>query len=621
MIRVAQGARRQKNAVLYDTFLSVDFSRAPSNLPPYYSPASVNMIRDEYGKVRRRTGYRAVARLGGAIHGITRFGDARIVHAGTRLVRLADSGETQTVFEGLAENPTQFWSYSGVLYLADGEELYAYDGEACAPAVGRVPRVLIAGSPSGAGTPFEQVNLLCSGWEQSFAGDGASKTYQLAFAGLDAAPVAVRRARLSDGNVIWDELAEGTHFTVDRALGRVTFTEAPSRPVVGQEDNLIITASRDRSALRRRVTRCACLLPFGVNGNENQLFATRSPDAPACLFWSAPGDITFWGDLQYAVLGDERSRAMALSPFDDLLAVHKEAGGTYLCEPFLTALSGVTTAQVRVTRVLAGSGCLAPRATASFGEPLFLSPLGVQSLTRRDVTGRECETRRGERIDSRLLREPEVKNAVSCVHGSYCLIAVPPDRVYVLDRLNPRASESNEYHDAQYHAFYWEHVPARCMLSDGDTLCFGTADGRVCEFYRDADDRMSYNDDGETYEWLWEFPEYTGALFYSSKSITSIALRARAALRASVSVDARVEGLWRELIEDSRGFGYFDLDDLDFTTLNLSTDTTPKKALHRQFARRLDKIAFRVRGNAINRPFGLYAFAFEVKEEGKHKGG
>lgn len=621
MIRLAQGARRQKRAVLYDTFLSVDFSRAAANVPPYYAASSVNMIRDEYGKVRRRMGYRAVARLGAPVYGMTRFGQSRMVHAGTRLLRLAEDGTAHEVGSGLAENPTRFFAFGGVLYVADGEEFYAYDGTACAPVVGRTPRVLIAGAPSGAGTPFEQVNLLCNAWEQSFAGDGASKTYQLAFGGLDATPVLAQRARLENGAVVWDTLTEGTQFTVDRALGRVTFAEAPGKPVVGQEDNLVLTASRDRSALRRRVTRSACLLPFGIGGNENQLFATGSAEAPAGLFWSAPGDLTFWGDLQYAVLGDERSRAVALSPFDDLLAVHKETGGAYLCEPFLTGLSGVSTAQVRIARVLSGAGCLAPHAAAAFGEPLFLSPLGVQALTRRDVTGRECETRRGERIDSRLLREPQVKDAVACVHQSYCLIAVPPDRVYVLDRLNPRVSETSEYGDAQYNAFYWEHVPARCWLSDGDALCFGTQDGRVCEFYRDSDDRMSYNDDGETYEWLWEFPEYTGALFYASKSVSSIALRARAALRATVSVDARVEGLWRELIEDGRSFGYFDLDDLDFSSLNLSTDTTPKKALHRQLARRVDKISFRVRGNALNRPFGLYAFAFEVKEEGKHKGG
>ena len=54
MIRYTSASRSPRTPVLYDTFLSVDFAKAASNVKAYHSPDAVNMIRDEYGKVRRR---------------------------------------------------------------------------------------------------------------------------------------------------------------------------------------------------------------------------------------------------------------------------------------------------------------------------------------------------------------------------------------------------------------------------------------------------------------------------------------------------------------------------------------------------------------------------------------
>ncbi len=87
-----------------------------------------------------------------------------------------------------------------------------------------------------------------------------------------------------------------------------------------------------------------------------------------------------------------------------------------------------------------------------------------------------------------------------------------------------------------------------------------------------------------------------------------------------MTVDVRVEGQWYEVLTDGASFGYLDLNDLDLSKLNLSTDATPKKTARKHLERHLDKLAFRVRGDALNEPFGLYSFAFEVSERGRHKG-
>lgn len=639
MINYPAASPTPRTSVLYDTFLSVDFSKASANLAPQYSPNSLNMIRDEYGKIRRRMGYHEaflvreeVQGEDRTVRGIAKYSGQFIVHCGNKLYKTDVSGDTPVTTElytGMAGNNTQFYQAAGKLYILDGANCLVYDGESAAPVSGRVPLIMIAGSPNGGGTQYEQVNLLSDKWRQLFTGDGTTKDYQLAFGDLDDTPLLVRRAKLQDGVVVWETLTETTDYTVDRVLGKVSFKTAPSEPVFAQEDNIDITASKDRSAQRSRVFGCRIMKPFGINGRENQIFLGGNPSFPNQIFWSGIDDPSFFGDLQYAVLGQDNSAVMSFSALNTQLIAHKDpvSGQNYLCSVYAETINGLITPQIRVDKVVGGSGCVSRYGSAQFGEPLFVTQLGVQAITTRDIAGYEIETLRGDRINRRLIAEPRLAEAVGCVYKYFYLLAVPGESgsVYVLDRLNP-TGEGNVLGNAyQYNAFYWDHVPARCWLVDGGELYFGTEDGRVMKFYTDEAASGSYNDNDEAYEWLWELPEYVGNRFYNNKAIKYLALRAKAYLRAYVVIDVQVDGLWYEVLRDNVSFGFLDLNDLDLNNLNLSTDRTPKKTTQKYSRRRLDKFAFRIRGdtvarNAVGEPFGLYSFAFEVKERGKHKG-
>lgn len=607
-----------RKSVLYDRFLSVDFSKASTNLKEYHSPNAVNMIRDEYGKIRRRMGYFKVDSYGAApVHGFTRHNGSLVVHCGDALYN-----EDKTVlFSPMAARPPQFYQAGGKLYILDGVNFLVYDGTTCAPVEGKIPKIIIAGSPTGGGTAFEQVNLIQNKWEQSFRGTAGATAYQLAFGDLDATPVTVKKAKLVSGKVEWDALTEGTHFTVNRAAGIVTFGTAPGEPVFAQEDNVSVTASKDRAAQRARITGCCVAKPFGVAGYENQLFVTGNGAHKNQLFWSGVNDPTYWGDLQYALLGQDDSAIQSLNTLSTTLVVHKDtvSANTYICSVFLVKINELDTPQIKVDRVVSGSGCICRYGSQQFGEPVFVTQLGVQAITTRDITAQEIETMRGSRINRRLLQEPGLESAVSCVFKYFYLLAVNGN-VYVLDRLNPQEDANALYQNFQYNAFFWNHFPASSFFIEGDTLYFGTPAGDIMRMYADENSSLSYNDDGETYDWLWEFPEYVGERFYSNKSIQYVAIRAKAYIRCALALDIQLQGLWYEVFSDSMAFGYLDLGDLDLNNLNLSTDATPKKKTEKYSERKLDKFAFRIRGNKLNEPFGLYSFAFEVKEKGKHKG-
>lgn len=623
MVNYPSESVSKRTPVVYDAFLSVDFAKAPSNVARYHSPNSLNMIRDEYGKVRRRMGYFnkfPTLTFPGRICAITKYNGDFIVHAGNTLYKVTHAGEKTALYQSMGQSPAQFYKASEKLYVLDGTNYLCYDGTTCEAVSGKIPRVLISGTPAGGGIQFEQVNLIQNKWEQSFLGDGQSTVYQLAFDTLDDTPVTVKSSVLSENTVVWNTLLENTDFTVERATGKITFTKAPSLPVVAQEDNIIVTASKDRSEKRARILGCTVLKAFGINGYENQLFITGNPNYKNHVYWSDISDPTYFGDLQYAVLGQDDSAIMGFGTLNTELIAYKDlAGGkSYLLSVFSAQINGIETPQVKVEKVISGSGCIAKYAGGNFGEPLYLSQLGVQAITQRDLLGYEIETMRGDRINRKLLSEPNLDQAISCVYKYYYLIAVN-GHVYVLDRLNPQEEGNTLSNAYQYNAFYWDDVPASAFYVDGDKLLFGTADGKIYEFYSDEYDSASYNDDGHSYEWMWEFPEYVGDLFYQNKSIRYLALRAKAYVRTTVTIDIQLEGLWYEVLTDGVSFGYLDLSDLDLNNLNLSTDATPKKTTEKYTERKLDKFAFRVRGNALNQPFGLYSFAFEVKERGKHK--
>ncbi|MEA4831923.1 MAG: hypothetical protein VB118_04810 [Oscillospiraceae bacterium] len=616
------GGNVNRKQYVYDTFLSVDFGRASANLEKVFSPDAVNMIRDEYGKVRRRMGYEKVFTVSGKVWGMTRYNGYIYVHAGTNLYKCVEGAGTPVTLaaSGLAQSATQWRQSGGKLYILDGTELWQFNGTTLSAVVGKIPTVTINTPPKGGGTQFEQFNLISDYFTQGFIGDGTSTVYHLVTTGLMDYCV-IKTASLDvNGNVVWTTMSSG--YTLNAATGTVTFTTAPGAPVVAQEDNVLITIRKNRTTERWKITHCSVSRGFGVNGYDNQWFLSGNPSYKNHLYWSAINDITYWGDLQYAVLGQDDSAIMALNSLSNQLVAHKDdrSGDNYILSVYedATAIQNIIITQISVDKVIHGAGCIAKYTAQQFGEPVILSTLGINAIAYRDISGLQVETLRGERVTRKLLAEPNIQYAASCVWKYYYFIAVNGN-VYVLDRLNP-VGENNVLNNIyQYNAFFWNHVPATAFFPDGDHLYFGTADGKIMRFYTNENESTSYNDDGVTYSWSWTFPEFVGDVFYMSKCLRHIAIRAKASVRTTLSLSVQLEGQWSTVTRESAAFGYWDFNDINLANLSFSTDATPKKVSFPYSQNNFDKISFKLYGSTINEPFGLYSFAFETYEKGYHK--
>lgn len=596
--------------VRWQTFLSVDFSRDPSLLHEAHSPNSLNMIRDEYGKVRRRMGYKGVCVLSGKVHSMAAFRGRAYAHAGTNLYEIMENGSWK-IRSDVHDGDSLFVPCHDYLLFLDGKELYILRDRDFEVLAATVPRVAVGCTPDGGGELLRQPNLLTDRYIQSYAGTGTDTVYRLAFAPMGPEQVAVRIETTDDeGNPLTLLWKENTDFSVDRDKGLVTFLLPPPGPSVPGEDNVFIEASLFRAPTRSVLAACTIGCAGGIGGRQDQVFLGGSPAFPHRLYWSDIDDPGYIGDLQYAILGGGQQQLKGLQVWGDCLLCHMDTrtATTFVVQPYMEELNNLLVPQVRILRTLMTGGCLSPRTTEFTEEPLFLSSSGVRTVAYNMYTDREVWADRSMRVNARLLEEPGLEKAFSVVcKGFYLLFA--GDHVYVLDSLHPGGDVNQK--DAQMNAFLWDDIPAVAACALGDRLFFGTETGRILEFYREESDPASYYDDGLGYEWMWELPEYTGSSLSSCKTLRSVTLGGKEYTQSAVALEILADGKWNTLLGEEQP--------LISPEVPAPAGDPPMRAIEISY-RHLTRFSLRVRGSRGGMPFGLHEVTADVREQGHRRG-
>lgn len=616
-----------------ERLLGTDLAGDPSAVVPARSPRSINMMRLVPGFVQKRPGFTQVAAYDGAIHGCYMLGDTAILHAGNKLYAdgIAIEGE-------VADSDSCGCCFGGRLYLLDGGEyrqVFLEDEVWVQRPVSEaayLPRIAISKNPDGSGgVGLEDVNLLSDAWCESFYSTGSSSVYQLEFGALSDEPVTVRVVYAApDGGTAEKMLAENVDFTVERTTGAVTFLKAPeAAPVIG-EDNVFITAARDRSAARRRITQADVCALYGQPGTGMRLFVTGAPKWKNRDFWSAADDPTYFSDLSYSVLGADDERILGYSFLGEALAAHKSGadGAVWVRTAGVEELTDAmgNPRQVMAFRsghVITGYGALAKDSFAVLGdEPLFLTAQGVFALTLAELTGVRYQQRRSSFIDPQLCAEPGLEKAQAVVWKDLYLLALN-NRVYCLDGLQKAYSPAAPKSSFQYECYVLEDIPAAKLWVRDGQLWFGTKDGRVCVFSK-GEDLMDYADrlTGEApkpVRAVWETPDLAGSTFYREKRFRYLAVRIRPAAATSMQMSACMEGVWRPLRSEPFQARHFSFSDLTFSKICFSGDTTGKTLGLRLRCGRLDKVRFRFENSEVNEPFGLLGWALEYTEGRRHR--
>lgn len=628
-----------RSVVKIETFKGVDLNSSPSNVETYRSPNAPNMMRDVPGKVRKRQGYEKTAAYGGRINGVHILKDIEageekeLIHAGDKLYL-----DGAVIYEGMADERSVGRQFYGKLFIFDGKKALCYgefeEKEAAAaegeekPKVWEVraledeayiPTVIISRNPTGGGTTLEPLNLIGRKWKESFLSDGTSKVYQLTTEKLDADAVEVR-IMTKEGE--WTDKKEGTDFTVDREKGTVTFTTAPGASPVTGFDNVEITAAKTREGYADKINKCRIMTLYGVNGGMDRIFISGNPDYPNQDWYCKMNDGFFWGDLWYSTLGQDGSAIVGYIIINDRLAVLKsdaeEGRNVILRKGEIEKDEAV----FPIIGTLSGRGALGSHAFGHLGsEPLFLTDIGIMAITAADLTGEKYSQSRSYYIDNVLTAEKGLEDAFAYVWRDFYLISTGSGRVYLLDGLQKSYDRNSPYSHFQYECYYWDNVPARVFWEDGEgRLCFGDAEGNAFRFYDDVTSQKSYNDDGVAISARWDTPELSGKLFYKNKNFRRIDFVLAPAIATGANVFAQVKGVWSEIFDSGASAMYFDFTHINWERINFSTDDTPRTMGGKIKIKKVDKVAFSLRNERINEPFGIYSLALEYTENGNYKG-
>lgn len=352
----------------------------------------------------------------------------------------------------------------------------------------------------------------------------------------------------------------------------------------------------------------------------DRLFLSGNPDYINQDWFSDQNDPTYFADTYYSSLGTSKSAIMGYSVINNYLATHKDEMET---DQFIVLREGVLADNKPVFRsvnTLQGAGAIAKDTFAYLSsEPLFLTRSGVYAITAQDITGEKYGQNRSFYLNGKLLKESDLEKSFAFVYKDMYWLCVN-GVAYILDGLQPmQTDKSMPYSTRQYAGFYRTNLPANCMWEKDGNLYFGSTDGRVCEFYSDSDALVSYNDDGEKIEAIWETPDLDGKLFYKNKTFRYLAVRLKSAIATTLEMYAQKRGLWSFIKKDNYTARYLSFGSVVFSKFTFSSDQTQKIIPTKLRVKKVDKARFRFVNAELNEPFGLFDIALEYVENGNHK--
>ena len=602
-----------RNVLVLNNFMGVDFTNNPSAVSQYQSPDCVNMIRDVPGKMRKCMGYHTIKKYNGKINGFHKANATEgITHAGTNLYWRDDA-----IYFNMADEKSRSWKLGDNLLIADGSELILFDGTQANPVseTAYVPTVAISKNPSGGGTSYEDLNLLQSGFTELFLGTADDTEYHMTFGNLDAKEPIVSVMQ-NDGT--WVELEYGTDFTADYEHGLIEFVDPPGVSPITGEDNVKITAYRTVEGYADKINKCTIGTMYGINGNKDRLFLSGNPDFLNYDWFCQQNDPTYWPDLNYSVIGSNRSAIMGYSILNNYLATHKDENEQ---DQTIVLRNGELANDRVIFRVVNSLQAESAIAVDSFAylktEPVFLTRQGIHAVTTPD-SGEKYSQNRSFYLDGKLQDEKGLEKAISCVHNDMywlCLNGV----AYILDGLQQMRTDASEpYSTRQYAGFYRTNLPAHVIWTDDNAMYFGTEDGRVCAFYDNEYAPESYYDEDKPVKAYFETPELSGNLFYKNKTFRYLAIRLQDLASTSCKIEANKNGIWVTIKDVLREVAIMRFSTVDFGNFSFMPYQSQKIISSKLRLKKLDKTTFRF-SNENAEPFEVLDIGLEFTENGNKK--
>ena len=584
---------------VYSNLAGVDFSNDPSKVQINRSPNCINMWKNysstQGSCIETRPGIISLENFIDNINGIHIYdiGTRKaIVHAGTKLIEWSSfPSQGYTILKSDMNNKkSSMVVFQDKLYINDGSNYLVYDGSVLKDVSedAFVPTTTISRLPSGGGVVYQAVNVLTGKRRNSFVADGTSTNYYLDTVMLE-----------ENGTVkAWVNNVEVNNFTVNRALGRITFDTAPVAPSTAGQDNVIIEFEKIGTDYNTRISNCTLSLTF-----DNRIFFAGNPQFKNAIFHCELKNPAYVSDLAYYQDGTSDSMIKSMTVGNNLLWVFKETS-----QQNDTIFYHVPTIDSEAGKIYPSkqgnisTGCVS-QCTNFNDDIVFVSKQGLEGIGT-DISQEQILSHRSSLIDAKFVNENNYEDLQLCEWKGYLLCLVNGN-IYLADS-RQKFQGINGY---EYEWYYWDisqSIGEIVLLKEYKGVLYaGTNTGNVCKF-------EGTNDNGDIIFSCWTMPnDYFGDenhLKTTNKrgGIAKIKTIPNGLLKVSVATDKKEE----KQVTTYSATG-FDFANIDFTNFAFTTKTN-SYVVYKIKQKKFIELCIKFYSDELDKPFGLYDSIIEA---------
>ena len=642
----------------YKNLKGVDYSCDLTEVSRKRTPTGLNMISDNGGNPVKRLGWRVDANINcGKIHEIIFHEDdkseydplKKYIIGSTGVYAVVTKDGVQSVIEMLSTAITRakYFLFNSEVYSFVNGGLYKFEGVTATliDDEAYIPEVTISKNPDGSGgESLYGVNLLTPKRKFSFLGNSTDTDYYLypekvrtddRYKYIVASSVKVEvinggewkettEFTLPESVEVSGKDANGDVVTFTVCEPKITFSAAHEPETPGADNVRITFAPFDNTAdgetkvgqykeERIDLLNSQACMTYGYSAVD-RVFSVGGIHKNR-VYYTEVNKPMYFPDNNYIVVGHDSNGIVGLHRVSGYLAAIKEdsaiegtvflINGAYLNDDMY----------FKVTATSAGTGAISSKSFATLvDEPLFLARSGVYAIANYYTTTEKVLRNRSYHLDRKLIAEPNLDKACSCVWNRYYILCVN-DHCYILDGRNKSEDKYNNT-DYLYESYYWENVPAVVFCVYEGELYFGTSDGKLCKFNTDIPNRTAYCDDGVLEgdlmtggvaipcEWSTpldddEKPQYFKTLNKKGSMLTLLPYD-----RTSAKVTLVKDG--GQPIE--LGIFYADIlnwEMIDFDRFTFNTNETAQDAFFRKKVKKYKRLQITVKNEEIYEPFGV----------------
>ena len=464
------------------------------------------------------------------------------------------------------ENRVNFFAFSNIVYILNGEEYYSYDGVSFGKVIGYRPLITVSRSPSGGdSTLYEEVNKLNGYRRVWFSPDGTSTIFKLPETDLVSIDYVQKTA---DGSYV-----DPDDYEFDRYAGTVTFDTAPDQGIntieIGYQ--AVTTYRRDVCSMTNVElflgSQDTAVILYG-NGTNKAIYSSID-------YWGQPR-ADYFPDLNEIAVADDNTPITGMIRHYSQLICFKSSSAYAIHFGLITKADGAQEYAFYVTPINKAIGC----ATLGQVKLVLNSPFTLHghdlykwTSNSRYSAALGNDERNAQRISDRIYATLGDFDIPEC----YCY-----DDNYNQEYYICHGKEQLVYNYPADAWYYYTGLHIHSMCNVGEDVMFGTEDGKICRLSEEY-----LNDDGELIDCYWESGSLDFSKGYMRKFMSELWItmkpQAHSKVAITVQTDRKSQFSQKEVERSLATFEHMDFSDFSFST-NRKPQTKKIKLKAKKFA-------------------------------------